>query len=813
MDVKSVQCLADNIYRFNHLVSCLVLKTMPAEKNYRSLVSFLKHLKPLLDNVADLKVHPNDFFTKECEELDAAIHEAMEFLDKWFPKMSKILFVLQSEPLVIRIRISSVKICCILCRLIESSPSTSIVSDTQESRKLHLEELSQEMEEVLKSQREGKIPRSEHLMTIIQYLNLTSDDEVMNESIALEKERMKAEDNKLKGGLDKIHDTMCLMSHIRDCIVKLKNYKAINGIKVPPYFRCPLCLELMLDPVIVASGQTYERGAIQKWFDHGLYTCPKTCQKLSHQNLIPNFTVKALIANWCEENKIELSNNVDGANNLSVESHSEQVCHDDDIQYPLQRKNSTSRNCFKVLIGNEKQKVDDSSRVGEEDVGAFSNKETISDYSSPEPSYIHSRSESASSATFRYKETIADHSSPEPSSIHSRSESASSATFSTDYVPTASTEISRILSKQDNVSDISGDVTSDYCTYSPSIKNSGVPPSNKSNGVSPSLSGKQCHSSKDMAEMNGYHKLPRTLSFPSESGSTDMTTTSRVEKLVKDLKSGLLELQTAAAKQLRFLAKYNMENRIIIGRCGAIAPLISLLHSDVNPTQEHAVTALLNLSINEKIKAMIAEEGTLEPLIHVLRTGNSGAKENAAATIFSLSFLDEYRMKIGQTGAVKALVDLLASGTLRGKKDAATALFNLSIYHENKARVVQAGAVKYLVELMDPGSEIVDKAVAVLANLSTTAEGCSAIAQERGIPLLVEIVETGSQQGKENASSILLQLCIISPKYCLMVLQEGAVPPLVALSQSGTTRAKEKAQQLLSHFRNQREGAVARGRS
>lgn len=93
MDVKSVQCLADNIYRFNHLVSCLISKTMPAEKNYRSLVSFLKHLKPLLDNVADLKVHPNEFFTKECEELDAAIHEAMEFLDKWFPKMSKILFV------------------------------------------------------------------------------------------------------------------------------------------------------------------------------------------------------------------------------------------------------------------------------------------------------------------------------------------------------------------------------------------------------------------------------------------------------------------------------------------------------------------------------------------------------------------------------------------------------------------------------------------------------------------------------------------------------------------------------------------------
>ena len=26
-----------------------------------------------------------------------------------------------------------------------------------------------------------------------------------------------------------------------------------NGMTIPPYFRCPLSLELMLDPVIVAS--------------------------------------------------------------------------------------------------------------------------------------------------------------------------------------------------------------------------------------------------------------------------------------------------------------------------------------------------------------------------------------------------------------------------------------------------------------------------------------------------------------------------------------------------------------------------------
>lgn len=118
--------------------------------------------------------------------------------------------------------------------------------------------------------------------------------------------------------------------------------------------------------------------------------------------------------------------------------------------------------------------------------------------------------------------------------------------------------------------------------------------------------------------------------------------------------------------------------------------------------------------------------------------------------------------------------------------------------------------MKYLVELLDPSSGMVDKSVALLANLSTISEGRSAIAREGGIPLIVEIVDSGSNRGKENAASVLLQMCLNSNRFCNLVLQEGAIPPLVALSQSGTPRAKEKAQQLLTHFRCQREGTAGR---
>lgn len=621
----------------------------------------------------------------------------------------------------------------------------------QKFQHLKLEKVSHHVNEALQQQTEGKIPSSEHLISIIESLNLASNDELLNECIALEKERKKAEDHKLEGNLEEVNHIIGLMSHIRDTMVKLENFKFVDGIKIPPYFLCPLSLELMLDPVIVASGQTYERTSIQKWLDHGLNICPKTHQKLSHTSLIPNYTVKALITNWCEEKKIKLPNPPEGINIVSIASQSENLNHVDNVQCDSQGGNSKLGSLVEVRHNSEK-KVDVSDGFYDEELHVCQVREAEKSDHSPSHSYVHSRSESTSSAV---------------SSI--------------DYLPSAPPDLSRISSNHDNVSDRSGDIVSDC---SPSVFS-------KNPEYSPSLAGRHYHSSKTVS-VNGNHTPSRSLSLLSESRCNDLTSTSHVEKLIKDLKSQSTELQTAAASELRFLAKHNMDNRVIIGNCGAVAPLISLLHSSVKPTQEHAVTALLNLSINEKIKALIAEGGALEPLIHVLRTGNAGAKENAAACLFSLSVLEEYRTKIGRSDAVKALVELLGSGTVRGKKDAATALFNLSILHENKARIVQAGAVKYLVELLDPEKDMVDKAVALLANLSTITEGCSAIAREGGIPLLVEIVEIGSQRGKENAASILLQLCINSPKYCRFVLQEGAVPPLVALSQSGTPRAKEK---------------------
>lgn len=76
-----------------------------------------------------------------------------------------------------------------------------------------------------------------------------------------------------------------------------------DDIEVPPYFLCPISLEIMRDPVTVSTGITYDRQSIEKWLfscsDDN--TCPVTRQELASNidRLTPNHTLRRLIQSWC----------------------------------------------------------------------------------------------------------------------------------------------------------------------------------------------------------------------------------------------------------------------------------------------------------------------------------------------------------------------------------------------------------------------------------------------------------------------------------------------------------------------------------
>ncbi|XP_057441773.1 U-box domain-containing protein 1-like [Lotus japonicus] len=275
------------------------------------------------------------------------------------------------------------------------------------------------------------------------------------------------------------------------------------------------------------------------------------------------------------------------------------------------------------------------------------------------------------------------------------------------------------------------------------------------------------------------------------------------EFLVGKLATGSVDIQRQAAYELRLLAKSGTNNRSIIPEAGAIPFLVTLLASQDSRTQEHAVTALFNLSILDNNKILIMVAGAVDNIVEVLESGKTmEARENAAAAIYSLSMVDDCKVQIGAcTRAIPALVALLKEGTPIGKRDAASAIFNLAVYNPNKSSIVKAGAVPLLVELlMDDKAGITDDVLAVLAVLQGCSEGLEEIRDNRAlVPLLIDLLRFGSVKGKENSITLLLGLCKEEGELVArrLLANPRSVPSLQSLAADGSLRARRKADALL----------------
>ncbi|CAE6108176.1 unnamed protein product [Arabidopsis arenosa] len=94
---------------------------------------------------------------------------------------------------------------------------------------------------------------------------------------------------------------------ILDCMKKVESKKPesdISPVIVPKEFICTLSNKIMIEPMTIASGQTYENRCITEWLKHKR-TCPKTKEILSHVWLTPNHLINELITQWCLFNKVD----------------------------------------------------------------------------------------------------------------------------------------------------------------------------------------------------------------------------------------------------------------------------------------------------------------------------------------------------------------------------------------------------------------------------------------------------------------------------------------------------------------------------
>ena len=84
-------------------------------------------------------------------------------------------------------------------------------------------------------------------------------------------------------------------------VARLKEILKQQHREIPDAYLCPISLDPMEDPVLVADGHSYERREIVRHFDLGRRTSPLTGAQLPHTHLMPNHALKKAIQAFLEE--------------------------------------------------------------------------------------------------------------------------------------------------------------------------------------------------------------------------------------------------------------------------------------------------------------------------------------------------------------------------------------------------------------------------------------------------------------------------------------------------------------------------------
>lgn len=299
-------------------------------------------------------------------------------------------------------------------------------------------------------------------------------------------------------------------------------------------------------------------------------------------------------------------------------------------------------------------------------------------------------------------------------------------------------------------------------------------------------------------------ELPKPVQYGKEEGIAK-SERDHFFSFLKKLSAALPE-QKEAAKELRCLTKKMPSFRALFGETVDAIPqlLAPLSQGGVHPDlQEDVITTLLNVSIHDNNKKLVAETPMVIPLLmEQLRSGTIETRSNAAATLFTLSALDSNKALIGKSGALKPLLDLLDEGHSLAMKDVASAIFNLCIIHENKARAVRDGAVTVILKKILDGVHV-DELLAILAMLSTHQRAVEEIGELGAIPCLLCIVRDSTcERSKENCIAILHTVCLNDrTKWNTLRDEESTHGTISKLAQDGTSRAKRKANGILERLR------------
>ncbi|XP_044950826.1 uncharacterized protein LOC123401161 [Hordeum vulgare subsp. vulgare] len=94
---------------------------------------------------------------------------------------------------------------------------------------------------------------------------------------------------------------MLAMDNLRDR--KLAEQRTRDS-DIPEYLTCPLCGQVMIDPVTIATGKTFDQQFLKDWFEKKGLVCPLTGEPVSGA-IVRNERIRGYLKEW-EDSKAEL---------------------------------------------------------------------------------------------------------------------------------------------------------------------------------------------------------------------------------------------------------------------------------------------------------------------------------------------------------------------------------------------------------------------------------------------------------------------------------------------------------------------------
>ncbi|KAL6973287.1 hypothetical protein U1Q18_027467 [Sarracenia purpurea var. burkii] len=466
--------------------------------------------------------------------------------------------------------------------------------------------------------------------------------------------------------------------------------------KEPPIeFICPISGSLMFDPVVVSSGQTFERMSVQVCRDLAFVPALSDGSKPDFSVVIPNSALKSTIRKWCDTSGTE---------------------------HPRVPEYGSVENVVRTLMGSSKEDDDDSKRellkgVDDKPRVLFSHAATELNHRANH--FYSSSSEESVIANVPATPFLPFTSRP---MCYSSGSSSASISTSSENVPdeilnpnstSEDEEFVMKMSSSDVFDQEQGVIALRKITRTKEESRVSLCTPRLLYALRPLLISRYA-----AVQTNAVAALVNlSLEKPNKK---KIVGSGIVPPLVNVLKGGFAESQEHASGAIFSLALED-DNKIAIGVLGALQPLLHMLRSESERSRHDSALALYHLSLVHSNRVKLVKLNAVSTLLTMVRTGDLAGR--VMLVLCNLAACAEGRSAMLDANAVETLVGMLRNGS------------------ESVAEWTR------------------DNCVAALYLLSQGSFRFKGLAREaKAAEVLREVEERGSERAREKAKMMLLMM-------------------------------------------------------